>query len=105
LLGNVMVFAAIGQGIGGWGELFGWSPWQLLAGVVVLPFAAGGLWGRQFGASVVTAAGGAWLLPAAVIVLLGLSCYVIFERVLSGACREWSDGGRGMWDPPVAIGD
>ncbi len=105
LLGNVMVFAAIGQGIAGWGELFGWSPWQLMAGVAVLPFAAGGLWGRQFGASVVTAAGGAWLLPAALIVLLGLSCYLIFERVLSAACRELSDRASALWEPPVAVGD
>jgi len=105
LLGNVMVYAAIGQGVAGWGELFGWSPLQLLAGVVVLPFVAGVLWGRQFGASVVTAAGGAWLLPAAVIVLVGLSCYLIFERVLSLVSRELSDRVGSVWEPPVATGD
>lgn len=101
LLGNVMVFAAVGQAIGGWGHLFGWTPVQLLAGVSVLPFLAGGLWGRQFGASVVTAAGGAWLLPAALIVLVGLSCYVVFERVISTACRGWAHRADGMWDPPT----
>jgi hypothetical protein len=101
LLGNVMVIAAVGQGIGGWGELFGWSPLQLLAGVFVLPFAAGALWGKQFGASVVTAAGGAWLLPAAVIVLLGLSCYFAIERVLSLVCSRWNEHGTVMWDPPA----
>lgn len=105
VLGNVMVVAAVGQGIGGWGELFGWSPWQLLAGVAVLPIAAGGLWGKQFGASVVTAAGGAWLLPAAVIVLLGLSCYLVLERVFSSASREWSGRQGGMWAPPIGVGD
>lgn len=101
VLGNVMVIAAIGQGVAGWGELLGLSPLQLMAIVAMLPFAAGWLWGKQFGASVVTAAGGAWLIPAAVIVLVGLSCYFVLERVLSTLCRWRSDRSDDLWDPPA----
>ena len=100
VLGNVFVIAAAGQGLFGWGNLLGFSPLGLLAIVAVLPFAAGWLWGKQFGASVVTAAGGAWLIPAAAIVLVGLLCYIVLEGLITLCCARRADRGEESWDPP-----
>lgn len=47
----------------------------------VLPLPAGLLWGRQYGASLVSAAAGLWLVPAAVFVLIGLGVYRLSEAV------------------------
>lgn len=49
----------------------------------VLPFPAGLLWGRQYGASLVSAAAGLWLVPAALFVLIGLGVYRLSEAVAS----------------------
>ena len=63
---------------GGWD---GPGPW--VAGAVVLPFIAALLWGKQYGAGIVAAAAGLWLVPAAVIVAIGLAVYWLSERVAS----------------------
>jgi hypothetical protein len=62
----------------------GWSdPWPWAVGAVVLPFVAAFLWGRQYGAGIVAAAAGLWLIPAAVIVLIGRAVYELSERLAS----------------------
>lgn len=54
-------------------------PGLALLVAVVLPFPSGLLWGRQYGASLVSAAAGLWLVPAAVFVLIGLGVYHLSE--------------------------
>ncbi len=68
---------------GAFASLGGGLDRPVLAFVVaaVLPFPAGLLWGRQYGASLVSAAAGLWLVPAAVIVVIGLAVYRLSEAV------------------------
>ena len=71
------VFAAIGE-----------PPvdsWVLVA--VILPFAASGLWGKQFGRELVASGAALWILPAAVLAGAGYAVYV---------CLEWLAGKAGL---------
>ena len=63
------------------GDWDGPLPWAI--GAAVLPFLAGFLWGEQYGAGIVAAAAGLWVIPAAVIVVVGLAVYRLSERVVS----------------------
>lgn len=56
-------------------------PGLALLVAAVLPFPSGLLWGRQYGASLVSAAAGLWLVPAAVFVLIGLGVYRLSEAL------------------------
>jgi hypothetical protein len=82
--------AAIGTWVFGWPSIFDWTPRTLLGISLVLPFAAGFLWGRQYVASIVAAAAGLWLIPAGVIVLFAIGVYLIVEKlIVSTAVRVW----------------
>ena len=66
------------------GDLGSWDrPGLLSIAAFGLPFIAALLWGRQYGAGVVAAAAGIWLIPSAVIVAVGLLVYGISERIAS----------------------
>lgn len=96
VVGNVCAISAVGQGLFGWGRSFGASPWALIGIALVLPVVAGFLWGKQFGASLVAAAAGIWLVPAAAIAFLSLIAYSVSERFApSGAA-----GSGSTWEAP-----
>jgi hypothetical protein len=63
---------------------FGWGgpidDAGLLLFALVLPLAAAGLWGRQYGAGIVAAIAALWILPAAVLAGLGYLIYLGLER-------------------------
>jgi hypothetical protein len=78
----------------------------LAVAAFVLPIGAGFFWGRQYGAGIVAAAAGIWIVPAAVIVLIGLGVYRLSEWIASvlitirkamrggGRVRQRSNGRR-----------
>lgn len=79
VVGNV---AAVGAVAGLFGpRLFGLAPGVLALVAVVMPFVSGLLWGRQFGASVVAAVAGGWILPPGVLAALGYLAYRVLEAV------------------------
>jgi Protein of unknown function (DUF1353) len=65
--------------------LLDWSAFAdaslLLVIAVVLPLAAGLLWGKQYGAGLVAAAAALWILPAAILAGVGYGVYVTLERL------------------------
>ena len=68
------------------GAFFGWphalAPgWMLLIALAV-PFVAAPLWGRQCGASLVAAVASLWILPPA---LLGVIGYLVYQALEAGA--------------------
>lgn len=80
LVGVAATFLAIAGAVASLGGGFD-HPGLALLVAAVLPFPAGLLWGRQYGASLVSAAAGLWLVPAAVFVLIGLGVYRLSEAV------------------------
>ena len=56
--------------------------WVLLLASGVLPFAAAGLWGKQYGAGIIAAIAALWILPAAVLAGFGYLVYLALERVV-----------------------
>src|SRR3954470_20966558 len=57
--------------------------WVLGLVALVLPFAAAGLWGKQYGGGLVAAIAATWILPAAILAGVG---YGVYE------CLEWLRG-------------
>jgi hypothetical protein len=57
------------------------SAWVLVLVAVLLPFLSAPLWGRQYGASLVAAAAALWVLPAAVLAVVGFAVYQLLEWV------------------------
>ncbi len=53
--------------------------WVLLLVALVLPFAASGLWGKQYGGGLVATVAALWILPAAVLAGVGYAVYVCLE--------------------------
>ena len=87
-----IVLAIVGIASFVWGvgaALFDWSrPVDtaiLFLVVVLLPFAAAPLWGKQYGAGLVAAVAALWILPAAVFAGLGYLTYLILERLAGKA--------------------
>jgi len=80
-LSVVGISCAVGA-VGTW--WFDWSwpigPVASIVVAIVLPFVAAPLWGRQWGASLVSAAAAFWLVPAAVVAGLGYVVYLGLER-------------------------
>ena len=81
-----LVFAATGiasfvSAVGSW--LFDWGQladtWLLLLIAGVLPFASSVLWGKQRGASLVAAVAALWILPAALLGIVGYGVYQLLE--------------------------
>ena len=70
---------AVGAALLGWGSPV--EPWVLFAVAFLLPFAAAPLWGRQYGAGLVAAVAGLWILPAAAFGGLGYLIYMALERL------------------------
>ena len=61
-----------------------WSPIEplpLLVVSLVLPVVSSSLWGKQFGAGLIAAVAALWLLPAALVALLGYMVYRALEFV------------------------
>lgn len=62
---------------------FGWDrpadTWALLLVALVLPFAAAFLWGEQYGAGIVAAIAGLWIVPAALLAGVGYLVYLGLE--------------------------
>ena len=82
LLASVVGIACAVDALGAW--LLDWpapvaAGW-LLAAAVALPFLAAPLWGRQWGASLVSAVAALWLVPAAVVAGAGYVVYGVLER-------------------------
>ena len=79
----VVGITAFGWGLGA--ALLGWDspvdPWMLFAVALLLPVAAAPLWGRQYGAGLVAAVAGLWILPAAAFGGLGYLIYMTLERL------------------------
>lgn len=75
--GLTSAFAAAGDVIGVWGAPLGVG-W-LTAIALVLPFASAPLWGKQYGASLIAAVAGIWILPAAALAAVGYLVYQIIE--------------------------
>ena len=98
VVGSACAISAVGQGLFGWGRTFGASPWLLIGIALVLPVVAGLLWGQQFGASLVAAAAGLWLIPAAAIASVSLIAYSLSERF---APRRAAGSGA-IWEPPAS---
>lgn len=59
--------------------------WAILGLAFVVGVVASVLWGRQYGAGLVAALTGIWVIPATVFVLFGLLVYCISERLLHAA--------------------
>ena len=59
--------------------------WLLLVIAAALPIVAAGLWGEQWGASLVFAVTAFWLVPAAAIAGAGYLAYLALERLASRA--------------------
>ena len=83
VLGLGCAFDAAGAWILDWPAPL--DPIWLLVIAAVLPILAAGLWGEQWGASLVSAATAFWLVPAAVIAGLGYVVYLALERLASRA--------------------
>jgi Protein of unknown function (DUF1353) len=57
------------------------NEWVLLAGALVAPLLAGALWGKQWGASLVTAVAAPFRLLPAAIAAIGYTIYWVLERL------------------------
>jgi len=68
---------AIGTGSGLWRSSIPAAAFLLVA--LVLPFAAAGLWGKQYGGGVVAAMAGLFILPAAILAGAGYTVYMFLE--------------------------
>ncbi|MFT3855422.1 MAG: DUF1353 domain-containing protein [Ilumatobacteraceae bacterium] len=80
-IGGIGLGAASFGAAAGWGHLFGWSGWALLAVAAVLPVVSAPLWGKQFGASLIAAPVAMFLLPAAVLAAVGMAIYLVLEGI------------------------
>lgn len=69
---------AIGSSWLGWDTPIDTGVLWLVA--VVLPFVAAALWGRQYGAGIVAAIAGLWILPAALLAGVGYVIYLGLEE-------------------------
>ena len=76
--------------VGAW--LFDWpapvDPWWLLLLATALPIVAAGLWGEQWGASLVFAVAAFWIVPAGAFAGLGYLVYAALERLASLAGHD-----------------
>ncbi len=61
--------------------------WTLLGIAVVMPFAAGLLWGKQWGASLVAAVAAPWILPPTILAVAGTVIYLALEK--AGRVLGW----------------
>lgn len=61
------------------------SPTLLAVVAIVLPFVSAPLWGEQWGASLVAAIAGFWIVPAAVMAAFGYAVYLALERATRAA--------------------
>jgi hypothetical protein len=77
-VGITSFVAALGAGALGWDVPVDTVP--LLTFALVLPLLAGLLWGKQFGAGIVAAVAGLWILPAAALAGVGYLIYLALER-------------------------
>lgn len=75
-----LVWAIVAIATGGDGP-GGLNRWALFGGSLVAPLIAGVLWGKQWGASLVTAVAAPFVLPPAAIASVGYAIYWILERV------------------------
>ena len=94
-----LVLAVVGMGSFGWfigSWLLDWShpgsAWQLLAVALLLPFAAAPLWGKQYGAGLVAAIAGLWILPPALFAGAGYVVYLAIENGLKAAGSKRAAG-------------
>jgi hypothetical protein len=79
VIGITSFVAALGAAVLGWDIPIDTMP--LLTFALVLPFGASALWGRQYGAGLVAAVAGLWILPAAALAGLGYVVYLVLERI------------------------
>lgn len=77
-LGIASFVNAVGSWLFDWGQLL--DTWLLLLIAVALPFASSVLWGKQRGASLVAAVAALWILPAALVGIIGYGIYQLLER-------------------------
>ena len=78
LTGIVSFIAGLGTRLLGWDTSLGWPVLLTVSGL--LPIAAAGLWGKQYGAGIVAALAGLWILPAAVLAGIGYLIYWLLEK-------------------------
>jgi hypothetical protein len=81
------VLATFGIALFVWsiGAFAGWphvvAPGVMLAIALILPLAASPLWGKQYGAALVAAIAALWILPPALLGLIGFAIYTILEHI------------------------
>ena len=79
---GIAAFAVAASAIVSGGEAPGdVNEWVLLGGAIVAPLLAGALWGKQWGASLVTAVTAPFLLLPAAITAIGYAVYWVLERL------------------------
>lgn len=64
-----------------------WVAWILILAALVLPVLSAALWGTQWRASLIAAAAGTFVIPAAFFALVGLGTYNAFEKLAPGGTR------------------
>jgi hypothetical protein len=82
------VWALVALASGGAGP-WGLNSWVLLGASLAAPVLAGLLWGRQWGASLITAVAAPFLLPPAAIAAVGYCVYRVLERLARLAPVRW----------------
>ncbi len=71
-------------------SVLGLAPFGVLAVAGVGPVIASALWGRQWGAGIVTAVTAPWLVPTALVVVVGYAVYALVETVGAAIVPEGS---------------
>ena len=83
VLGISCAVGAVGAWLADWPTPI--DPQWLLAVAAVLPVVAAGLWGEQWGASLVFAVAAFWIVPAGVVAGVGYLVYLALERIARAA--------------------
>jgi hypothetical protein len=91
LIWGLLAAAGITAFVWSLGAFAGWphllAPWWMLVIAVAMPFVAAPLWGRQYGASLVAAVAALWILPPALLGVIGYLVYRALEGVADHVLR------------------
>lgn len=90
VVGITSFFSAVGDLVLDTGALVDLDPWAVLVISMATPLLVGGLWGRQWGASVVAAVVAPWILPPTLLAAVAYLVYCALEfggRLLGGLRR------------------
>ncbi|MEM9608911.1 MAG: DUF1353 domain-containing protein [Actinomycetota bacterium] len=88
VLGLTAFFSAVGELLFDTGTVLDIDSWPLLIGSAATPFVAGGLWGKQWGASLVAAVAAPWILPPTLLAAVAYVSYRVLELGANVAGRS-----------------